>query len=118
MTRLEAVLRDLCQILATRQQEFALVGGLAVSARAEPRFTRDLDLAVVAGDNLAAEAIVHQCPFRLAYRIHSRKVELQVARLPFETAPSWPLRPHLGVGSILSRKDIGLGSYTADTSDF
>jgi hypothetical protein len=37
---------------------FALVGGLAVSARAEPRFTRDADLAVaVAGDTEADELV-------------------------------------------------------------
>jgi hypothetical protein len=37
-----------------------LVGGLAVSARAEPRFTRDLDLAVAAVDDSAAEGLVHR----------------------------------------------------------
>jgi hypothetical protein len=60
MTRLEAALQNLCQTLASCKQEFALVGGLAVSARAEPRFTRDLDLALVAADDSAAEGIVHQ----------------------------------------------------------
>jgi hypothetical protein len=60
MTRLEAALQNLCQTLARCQEEFALVGGLAVSARAEPRFTRDLDLAVVANDDSAAEGIVHR----------------------------------------------------------
>lgn len=34
---------------------FALVGGLAVSVRAEPRFTRDVDLAVVVVDDADAE---------------------------------------------------------------
>jgi len=38
--------------------EFALVGGLAVSVRAEPRFTRDADLAVAVADDAAAEALV------------------------------------------------------------
>lgn len=37
---------------------FALVGGLAVSARTEPRFTRDVDLAAFAPDDSAAERIV------------------------------------------------------------
>lgn len=31
---------------ALKGADFALVGGIAVSARTEPRFTRDLDLAV------------------------------------------------------------------------
>lgn len=37
---------------------FAVVGGMAVSARAEPRFTRDVDVAVVVGSDLEAEALV------------------------------------------------------------
>lgn len=36
---------------------FALVGGLAVSARAEPRFTRDADLAVAVSDDAEAESV-------------------------------------------------------------
>lgn len=60
MTKLEAALQSLCRTLSSLGQEFALVGGLAVSARAEPRFTRDLDLAVAAADDSEAERIVHQ----------------------------------------------------------
>jgi hypothetical protein len=37
---------------------FAVVGGMAVSARAEPRFTRDVDLAVVVESDSAAESLV------------------------------------------------------------
>jgi predicted nucleotidyltransferase len=40
--------------------EFALVGGLAVSVWAEPRLTRDVDLAVSAADDAAAEEVVHR----------------------------------------------------------
>jgi predicted nucleotidyltransferase len=36
---------------------WALVGGLAVSARSEPRFTRDVDVAVAVADDHAAEAV-------------------------------------------------------------
>jgi hypothetical protein len=60
MTKLESALQSLCRTLSSLGQEFALVGGLAVSARAEPRFTRDLDLAVAAADDSEAERIVHQ----------------------------------------------------------
>ena len=35
---------------------FAVVGGLAVSARTEPRFTRDVDVAVAVANEAAAEA--------------------------------------------------------------
>ncbi len=37
---------------------FALVGGLAVTVRAEPRLTRDADLAVAVSDDQAAERLV------------------------------------------------------------
>ncbi len=36
-----------------------LVGGLAVSARCDPRFTRDVDIAVVVNTDERAEALVH-----------------------------------------------------------
>jgi hypothetical protein len=38
---------------------FALVGGLAVGARAEPRFTRDVDLAVAVHDDAHAEQVIY-----------------------------------------------------------
>lgn len=51
MTALRSVLRRTAAELSRAGCPFALVGGLAVSARTEPRFTRDADLAVlVAGD--------------------------------------------------------------------
>jgi DNA-binding TFAR19-related protein (PDSD5 family) len=37
-----------------------LVGGLAVSARTEPRFTRDADLAVAVASDAEAEALIHR----------------------------------------------------------
>jgi hypothetical protein len=58
LNRLEATLLDVVARLDELQVGCALVGGLAVSARAEPRFTRDVDLAVVAGADRAAEAVV------------------------------------------------------------
>ncbi|CAN5761591.1 nucleotidyl transferase AbiEii/AbiGii toxin family protein [soil metagenome] len=39
---------------------YALVGGLAVSVRAEPRLTRDVDFAISIADDAAAEAFVHR----------------------------------------------------------
>jgi predicted nucleotidyltransferase len=47
---------------------FALVGGLAVSSRAEPRLTRDADLAVAVNDDHEAEEVVFAMQ-RLGYRI-------------------------------------------------
>lgn len=45
--------------LDRRGLEWALVGGFAVSARAEPRFTRDVDVAVAVEDDHAAEVLVN-----------------------------------------------------------
>jgi predicted nucleotidyltransferase len=50
------------QVLVALQQENVkgcLVGGLAVSARCEPRFTRDVDIAVVVDTDEHAEALIH-----------------------------------------------------------
>lgn len=57
LNRLEAALRGAASALAKRR--WALVGGLAVSARCEPRFTRDIDLAVAVSSDADAEALVH-----------------------------------------------------------
>ncbi|MBL8899776.1 MAG: hypothetical protein JNM84_19250 [Planctomycetes bacterium] len=54
--------------LEARKTAFALVGGLAVSVRCEPRFTRDLDLAVAVASDLEAEALVREW-IRGGYRI-------------------------------------------------
>jgi predicted nucleotidyltransferase len=57
-SRLLAVLQRVAEALDARAQPWALVGGLAVSVRAEPRFTRDIDVAVAVPDDDAAEALV------------------------------------------------------------
>lgn len=57
-TQLLSALRQTAAILDGRLQPWALVGGLAVSIRVEPRFTRDIDLAVAVADDPAAEALV------------------------------------------------------------
>jgi hypothetical protein len=46
--------------LLTRGRAHALVGGLALAARGEPRFTRDVDLAVGVTDDTDAEALVFE----------------------------------------------------------
>jgi hypothetical protein len=60
MTHLETLLKRITRLLHDRNQPWALVGGLAVSVRTEPRFTRDLDLAVAISDDRMAEALLHQ----------------------------------------------------------
>ena len=58
MTGLEEALRRLVDDLRSLEADFALVGGLAISMRAEPRLTRDVDVAVSVPDDDAAEAVV------------------------------------------------------------
>jgi predicted nucleotidyltransferase len=57
MNALEVALRS---FLAARPVQFdiALVGGLAVGARTEPRFTRDVDIAVAVSSDAEAEQYV------------------------------------------------------------
>lgn len=56
-TRLLTVLRRTAEALDGDGLPWALVGGLAVSVRCEPRFTRDIDGAA-AVDTAGAEALV------------------------------------------------------------
>jgi len=56
--RLHAALASVTGHLARLGRRYALVGGLAVSVRAEPRLTRDLDLAVAVEDDPDAEMLV------------------------------------------------------------
>jgi predicted nucleotidyltransferase len=60
LSTLEAALRSIAAELGRRQVRWALVGGLAVSARAEPRTTRDVDLVVSMPDDAASEQLVFQ----------------------------------------------------------
>ena len=59
MTSLEAALRKISTELTQSGVSFALVGGLAVSVRTEPRFTRDADLVVALATDAEAEALIH-----------------------------------------------------------
>lgn len=59
MTSLEAALRKISTELTQAGVPFALVGGLAVSVRTEPRFTRDADLVVALPTDAEAEALIH-----------------------------------------------------------
>jgi predicted nucleotidyltransferase len=60
MNRLEAALVSLVGRLTHLGKESALVGGLAVSARTEPRLTRDVDLAVAVANDAEAEQVVKE----------------------------------------------------------
>jgi hypothetical protein len=58
VSQIEQGLRRLVGCLRARRCSFALVGGLAVSVRGEPRFTRDADLCVTVQNDVEAESLV------------------------------------------------------------
>lgn len=82
---LETALRRLVTDLNAIGARWALVGGLAVSVRAEPRTTRDVDVAVAVADDGEAEHLVHRlqsCGYRLQATVeHDRSGRLATARL-------------------------------------
>lgn len=55
----EAALAAIAHHLRGLHRSFALVGGLAVSVRAEVRFTRDIDLAITSADDADVERLVY-----------------------------------------------------------
>ncbi len=58
MNVLNQALRLAAADLNRQDLRWALVGGFAVSARAEPRFTRDIDIAVAVSSDTIAERVV------------------------------------------------------------
>lgn len=58
MSRLAATLRAAAEHLKAIDKPWALIGGLAVSVRAEPRLTRDVDIVVAIGSDPEAEALI------------------------------------------------------------
>lgn len=64
----EVALRRIADALDAEGMRWALVGGLAVSARAEPRTTRDVDAAVSVVDDAEAEALTYRLQ-ALGYRV-------------------------------------------------
>lgn len=64
MNLVEEVLRRAQRDFAELGVEWALIGGLAVSARAETRFTRDVDVAVAVEHDQQAETLVRQLTAR------------------------------------------------------
>lgn len=58
MASVESALRTAAADLDAIGVRWALVGGLAVSARAEPRFTKDLDFAIAVENDAEAEDVV------------------------------------------------------------
>jgi hypothetical protein len=64
MESIQVLLEDASQDLDAIHARWAVIGGLAVAFRSEPRFTKDIDLAVAVSDDLEAESIVSRLQVR------------------------------------------------------
>ena len=80
MNRIEAALRGIASDLDVLHISWALVGGFAVSVRTEPRFTRDVDVAVLVDDDPAAERLVRSL-INVGYRLDAIVEQDSVGRL-------------------------------------
>jgi hypothetical protein len=80
VTGLEAALRQIAAALAQANAAVALVGGLAVSVRTEPRFTRDADFAVAVASDAEAEALIKELRFS-GYGVETVVEQAALARL-------------------------------------
>lgn len=85
MNLLEQALRRVAADMSARHAVWTLVGGFAVSSRAEPRFTRDVDIAVAVADDPGAENLVQSLSadgYRLLATVEQDAVDrLAAARL-------------------------------------
>jgi predicted nucleotidyltransferase len=68
------------QCLSDCEVRFALIGGLAVSARSEPRFTRDVDLIVDTPTDADAEQLIRALLGK-GYGLHAQLEQKSVNRL-------------------------------------
>lgn len=95
MTSLESALVEINATLNRLQVSFSLVGGLAVSVRTEPRFTRDADLAVALATDQEAEALIHALRghgFLISAVVEQEAVgRLATVRLSRSTEPHAPV---------------------------
>lgn len=108
LIRLEADLAEL-------DLEWALVGGLAVSARAEPRTTRDLDVAVAVANDREAEKIVNTLRDR-GYKVDTVLEQETTGRLATVRLLA-PGQPHEGILVDLMFASSGLEPEIVATAD-
>jgi predicted nucleotidyltransferase len=90
----DAVLRQVASDLEAIGARWAVIGGLAVAFRAEPRFTKDVDLAVAVANDQEAEGIVNRLQVR-GYALASLVEQDYVNRLAIARL----VRPQVGTSS-------------------
>lgn len=110
MTALERALREIAAELVDADVAFALVGGLAVSARTEPRFTRDADLAVAVASDAAAKAPIRRLTasgFSVIALVEQETVQrLATIRLTRDPDPGAPVIDLLFASSGIEREIV------------
>jgi hypothetical protein len=111
VTFLETALRQIDADLTEAGVAFALVGGLAVSVRTEPRFTRDADVAVAVTGDPDAEALIHTLR-RRGYVIEAIVEQeavgrLATVRLARSSQPQAPIIDLLFASSGIEREIVG-----------
>jgi len=80
MNDLEGLLHQITRDLNDQGAAAALVGGIAISVRTEPRFTRDVDLAVAVDGDEEAQAFVRAMADR-GWRVTTTLMQDAVGRL-------------------------------------
>ena len=105
------VLRDLNDLGIAH----AVIGGLAVSARVEPRMTRDVDIVIAATDDRAAEGVVHQL-IALGYVVDAVLEQSAPGRLA-TTRLLPPLLPDSGVVVDLLFASSGIEREVIDSAE-
>lgn len=94
MQSVDAVLMQAAEDLDAIGAQWAVIGGLAVAFRTEPRFTKDVDLVVAVADDEEAEGIVNRLQVR-GYALTSLVEQDYVNRL----ATARLVRPKVGASS-------------------
>jgi predicted nucleotidyltransferase len=110
VTSLESALHRIAAALARSHVDFALVGGLAVSVRTEPRFTRDADLAVAVTSDAEAEALIRRLRadgYEVAALVEQQAVgRLATARLSIAGDAEGPVTDLLFASSGIEREVV------------
>ncbi|WP_437625451.1 nucleotidyl transferase AbiEii/AbiGii toxin family protein [Sorangium sp. So ce1151] len=115
MSTLQDALGRVVADLEALDRRLALVGGLAVSVRAEPRFTRDVDLAVVVTDDDDAEALSRELQAR-GYQVLAvveQKAQGRLATVRLQT----PSRPPRGVVTDLLFASSGIETEIVEAAE-
>lgn len=94
MGAIDAILVQAAADLDAIGARWAVIGGLAVAIRSEPRFTKDVDLAVAVADDREAEDLVNRMQVR-GYALASLVEQDYVNRL----ATARLVRPKIGTSS-------------------